>query len=232
MEALIIVIRAFFIYIGLSYLILVYMTLITIFSPLVIKTFDIFMIKRLAYTFFLFFIGLSCLSAQEEPVLTLDNQFGKMITDSETYKEFRVIKQTNLYRMKRSVKDSLNAVKATLATSLAKEKTQNEEIERLNGMLAETNENLETVSNSKNSIDFLGIQMTKTAYKTMMWSIMGGLLALLLYFIYSYTRSNASTTNTKNRLDKVMSEFEAYKKRTLDKEQQIMRRLQDELNRR
>lgn len=190
------------------------------------------MIKRLGHTFIFIFICFSCLNAQDEAKLTLDNQFGKMITDSETYKEFRVIKQTNLYRMKRSVKDSLNAVKATLATSIAKEKTQNDEINRLNGMLEETNGNLETVSNSKNSIDFLGIQMTKSAYKTMMWSIMAGLLALLLYFIYSYSRSNASTSQTKNRLDKVMSEFEAYKKRTLDKEQQIMRRLQDELNRR
>jgi len=190
------------------------------------------MITRVILSLTVIFISTSSIVAQTEPQLTLDGQFGKMITDSETYKEFRVIKSTNLYRMKRSVKDSLNAVKATLETSLAKEKTQNEEIERLNGILGETNENLQTVSNSKNSIDFLGIQMTKSAYKTMMWSIIGGLLALLLYFIYSFTRSNASTSQTKNRLDKVVSEFEAYKKRTLDKEQQIMRRLQDELNRR
>lgn len=190
------------------------------------------MFDRILFIFLISFVSFLSLNAQEDTKVTLDGQFGKMITDSETYKEFRVIKSTNLYRMKRSVKDSLNAVKQTLATSLAKEKTQNDEISRLNGLLEETNKNLDTVSNSKNSIEFLGIQMTKSAYKTLMWSIIGGLLALLFYFIFSFTRSNASTVQTKTRLDKIQSEFEAYKKRTLDKEQQIMRRLQDELNRR
>jgi len=175
-------------------------------------------------------IGLNAQEASQNA--TLDSQFSTMISDSESYKDYKVIKATRLYRIKKNVKDSINAVKATLAASLAKEKTQNDEIQKLNDELSQTNEDLDNVSNSKNSIEFLGIQMTKSAYKTLMWSIIAGLLATLLYFIYAFSKSNGLTVQTKARLDKIQSEFESYKKRTLDKEQQIMRRLQDEINKR
>lgn len=189
------------------------------------------MLKELNTILLLILCFSHVLIAQDaESTPALDSQFSSMITESETYNEFKVIKSTNLYRMKRSVKDSMNALKATLGESLTKENQQKDEIDRLNSLLNNTKTDLEEITTSKDSITFLGANFTKGTFKTIVWSIIGGLLALLLYFIYSYTRSKSLTVETKSKLDKIKSDFEAYKKRTLNKEQQIMRRLQDEIN--
>ena len=56
------------------------------------------------------------------------------------------------------------------------------------------------------------------------------LLALLLFFIYKFNSSNVLTKQAENTLGEVEDEFEQYRKKTLVKEQQLRRKLQDEIN--
>jgi hypothetical protein len=63
-----------------------------------------------------------------------------------------------------------------------------------------------------------------------MWSIIAGLFAFLLLFIYKFKGSNSSTREAKLRLDEVETEFEDHRRNALEREQKVRRQLQDELN--
>ncbi len=182
---------------------------------------------------FILFSAVSPAQTKESTALdsgTIKQQFDYIINESNSYKEYKVIEKPKLQKLKANVSDSLKQVQQQLVETKDRVKSQNEEVAALQADLDETNNNLTEVVNQRDSIEFFGKQMDKATYKTIMWSIIGGLLALLLFFIFSFWRSNAVTKETKEALQRTQEEFDGYKKRTLTKEQQIMRRLQDEIN--
>ncbi|GAL80099.1 hypothetical protein JCM19274_3669 [Algibacter lectus] len=75
-----------------------------------------------------------------------------------------------------------------------------------------------------------GLQMSKSSYNVLMWSIIGGLLAFLLFFIYKFNNSNAITRAAKKSLAETEEEFEEHRKTALEREQKVRRQLQDEIN--
>mgnify|MGYP000848115552 CR=1 FL=1 len=67
-------------------------------------------------------------------------------------------------------------------------------------------------------------------FKTIMLSIIGGLVLFLLFFISKFKQSISITKQTKSNLKEVEDEYEEHRKKALEREQKVMRRLQDELN--
>ncbi len=161
---------------------------------------------------------------------TIENQFDYVIEKSNKYQDYKVIKKTWLYTLKSNVSDSLKQVHNKLTITEQTVNKQNDQIASLNSGLKEINNNLKAVEEEKNSIDFFGNKIDKPTYKGIMWSIIGGLLACLLFFIFKFFRSNVTTRETKKLLLQTQDNFEAYKKRSLEREQKIKRELQDELN--
>ena len=72
--------------------------------------------------------------------------------------------------------------------------------------------------------------MTKASYNSLLWTIIFGLVALLLFFIFRFKSSNTITVQSKNLLNDTEKEFETYKAKALEREQKVRRELQDELN--
>ncbi len=58
------------------------------------------------------------------------------------------------------------------------------------------------------------------------------LAALLALFIFKFNQSNIITKQVKVRLQETEDEFDAHRKRALEREQKVMRKLQDEINKR
>jgi len=161
---------------------------------------------------------------------TIDNQFEYVIRKSNNYQEYKVVKKNWLYSLKAHTLDSLKAVHGQLASTEQIVANQAKEIEVLKTNLAETQNTLTTTNEEKDSMALFGMQMSKTGYNVLMWSIAAGLLATLLFFIFKFNNSNAITRNAKKQLAETEEEFEAHRKRALEREQKVMRRLQDELN--
>jgi hypothetical protein len=63
-----------------------------------------------------------------------------------------------------------------------------------------------------------------------MWSIIGALLALLIFFVYKFNNSNVVTKEAKLALAEMEEEFEEHRKVALEREQKVRRQLQDEIN--
>lgn len=161
---------------------------------------------------------------------TLDNQFEYVIRKSNNYQEYKVVKKNWLYAIKAHALDSLKAAHQQLANTKQVVANQSKEIEVLKTNLADTQSTLSATNEEKDSMSLFGIQMGKTGYNVLMWSIIAGLLATLLFFMYQFKNSNAITRNAKKMLAETEEEFEEHRKRALEREQKVMRRLQDELN--
>ena len=184
---------------------------------------------------FLLSISLSSAQVQTEEKLslnksTIDNQFEYVIRKSNRYQEYKVVKTTWLYALKAHTLDSLKAVKKQLADTKLLVDTQDKEIQVLKTNLTDTNSTLNQTNLEKDSMSLFGMLMSKTGYNVLLWSIIGGLLAFLLFFIYKFNNSNAVTKDAQLSLSETEEEFEEHRKRALEREQKVMRRLQDEIN--
>jgi len=161
---------------------------------------------------------------------TITEQFDYIITKSTRFKEFQLIRKTSILKVKQHTLDSLKNVEKQLATTKSEIPPLQQEITSLQADLQAVNKKIETVNLEKESINFLGALINKSLYQTIMWVIIAVLLSGLAFFVYSFKNSNSVTAKTKESLIKLEEDFEAFKKRSLEKEQKIMRKLQDEIN--
>lgn len=171
--------------------------------------------------------------AEEKATLSsgsIEGQFDYLYNKAGSYQEYKVIKKTSFYKIKANVLDSLKALKNDLKETKLVVLAQNSEIDNLKSNLKTTNDNLAAVTTEKDSIQFLGIAMTKGGYSALLWSVITGLVILLLVFIFRFKNSNAITKQANSLLAETDAEFENFKAKALEREQKVRRELQDEIN--
>ena len=182
------------------------------------------------------FICAISINAQEnEPKQTLDsgtieNQFDYLIKKSNRYQEYKVVKRAWLDRLKKAVDDSLNVVKKDLTNTKVTLSEKENEIVTLTNSLNTSKETVSNLNNEKDSINFFGMLISKPMYNTALWSIIIILLVALLFFIFKFNNSNIITREAKDKFSELEIEYENHRQRSLEREQQIRRKLQDEIN--
>ncbi len=164
----------------------------------------------------------------------IDNQFEYIYKKSGNYradgKKYEVVRTISLDKLRQNVLDTLSGYnkRATeLKTTISGHEAT---ISSLNKKLAETTNNLTSVTEEKDSMSFLGMLVSKITYNTILWTIIAGLLGLFLFFVYKFRRSNILTQEAKTSLNETEEEYEDHRRRALEREQKISRQLQDEIN--
>lgn len=181
-------------------------------------------------------ISFSSLFAQITPEapevidFSINGQFETLYKKSNNYQDYKVVKRTSILALKKNAVDSLNALKNTITQNQNLVDTQKKEIEVLNNNLEATKVSLANVTQEKDAINFFGAPLTKDTYKTIMWGIVFALLGLLLFFIYRFQASLKGTKEAVGNLSDLEKEFEDHRRRALEREQIINRKLQDEIN--
>ncbi|MEX2350206.1 MAG: hypothetical protein WD554_04950 [Flavobacteriaceae bacterium] len=161
---------------------------------------------------------------------TLESQFEDVYNSSNNYQEFKVVKRTDLNSLKKSALDSIAVYKNALVQMQGELESQQIELGLIKTNLDETNEKLANAEQRENDISFLGIQTSKSAYNGVVWTIIIALAVILFLFVYKFKNSNVVTRETKIKLDELEKEFELHRQRTLEREQQLNRKLLDEIN--
>jgi len=115
-------------------------------------------------------------------------------------------------------KANISALNATKNSELLKT-----EVESLNAQI-------EAISKDVDRISFLGMPLTKAGYNGFVWLLIAAISIGLLIFIFLFKKGHTVTSDALNDLDKVNAEFEAFRKKALVKEQETMRKLQNEIN--
>lgn len=189
--------------------------------------------KYLILVILLLFVSTNLLSQTNKKFIdsgSVENQFESLINNSNKYQDYKVVKHNWLLKLKSNVNDSLQVSKNEILNSTKIINSQKSIIDSLNIALAETKAEITNLKTQIESISFLGIEFEKGLFKTIMLSIIGGLMLLLLLFISKFKQSNSITKQTKDNLKEVEEEYEDHRKKALEREQKVMRRLQDELN--
>lgn len=165
---------------------------------------------------------------QTEQDNSIKEKFEQTIDEASRYQDFKVIKQSKLQELKKQtvsriegLKDSINLLEKQIVskdenTLVLEEQIKNKDLE------------LAQIDEEKNSISVFGIMLDKLTYNLILWSIIGMLLLALLIIIFKYRSNNEITKVSKTNLKLAEEELEIYKRRSLEKEQQLSRQLMDE----
>jgi len=186
----------------------------------------------------LIFLTTFSLQAQEEEAEeklslttgTIENQFEYIFQKSNNYQDYKVVKKNWLYVLRNNTLDSVKRVEEALLVSKNLSAEQEKKINELNSQLAESNNNLATVTEEKDSISFFGALINKPAYKGIMWGIIVALVLILGLFIYKFKNANIITQEANKSLSELELEYEEHRRKALEREQKARRQLQDEIN--
>jgi len=173
------------------------------------------------------------MNAQTDSIGTntpIQDEFSALIQESNNYQGYKVVDYDKLIELRNTTRNYITELKEEIVVQKNTVDQQNDEIQKLKSDLAATQEDFNRVSEEKDALVFLGMPFTKGAYKTMMWGIVGVLIALLLIIFFRYKSSHAATRDAQQKLNETEKEFDAYRTKALEKEQRLGRMLQDEKN--
>jgi CRISPR/Cas system CMR-associated protein Cmr5 small subunit len=161
---------------------------------------------------------------------TVAEQLDYVESESNDFQEYKVIKKAWFTKLQTNINDSIARHKA--ATLAIAEQLKVEQLEKKDVLanLSLTRDTLADVRAAQSSMRWIGIPMEKTAYRTIMWSLvlLFGLIAVVAFV--RFKASNSKTKMAQADLEKVQEEFEEHRKAALLREQKLRRELQDEIN--
>jgi hypothetical protein len=130
------------------------------------------------------------------------------------YENFRAIHEDIFQKMKNNAIDSLTKAKSSITGYIGFIGSLNVRIDSLNNILNATKENLKKLTTTKNSISVIGMEVDKTSYNSIMWTIMAVLAFLLAIGYLAFKRFRTITLNTKKELKELREEFEGYRQKS------------------
>lgn len=172
---------------------------------------------------------------QSERVAILDRgpieaQFNEVITKSSRYQDFKVVKETWLNTLRSHVNDTIANLKRQLNDARKLTATHQGKVDSLNNQLSSVNTELTQVHGEKDSMKFLFFSVGKDTYNRIVWTFVGILIIALLVFILLFKRSSSIINQAKADLEEKKQEFDAFRKRALERESQLSRNYLNELN--
>jgi len=186
--------------------------------------------KSVVFPVVLFVFGLMNAQDTLEKPTPLATLFDSIYTISNSYDRYKIIKKVYFQDLKRQSLDSVENYKQQLIEkeSLLKLETQN--FETLKAQADLTQIALNQSLQKENSITLFGAAISKKNYNLILWSIVLLLLLGLCYYIYKFNNNKHLTKKAQNSLTEIEQELTAYRKRSLENEQKLRRKLQDEIN--
>lgn len=161
---------------------------------------------------------------------TIENQFDYLIKKSYKYKDYKNVKLWWLERLQKAVDDSLKVNKKEISNLKNVLIEKDKEINTLSTNLETSKTDVVQLNTEKDSIRIIGMLIAKPLYNSILWSIIAVLLGLLLIYIFRFNRSNTITVGANAKFDELETEYENHRQRSLEREQQLRRKLQDEIN--
>lgn len=138
------------------------------------------------------------------------------------YNDYRAIREDIFQKMKRNAVDSVSRTRREIIGLNEELEKSGEEIEALNSDLQKVKEERDEAIRTKDSLSFLGIQMNKTIYNTIMWIIVMGLAVLAAILFLLFKRSHVVTLQTRKELANTRDEYESYRKKAREKYEKLV----------
>jgi hypothetical protein len=169
--------------------------------------------------------------AIEDKELGLQERYQVMKAGSQTYENYKVIRENILDGFWKITLDSVRDIKKTLAASNAEIGSLKIEIQSLKDSIKTQQASVEDILFDSTHINVLGIPFSKSVFIVIVASIIGALI-FLVATVFARMKYLNSLANEKALIaTSITNEFEEYKKKALDKQTKLSRELQNERNR-
>lgn len=168
--------------------------------------------------------------ALEKDAKTLSQRYMVMKDKSETFNEYKVIKEYILDGMWKITKDSMNQVRADLAEARKEIETLNLNLKAAAAAVQQKEDSMAEVEFASTHISVLGIDFSKTFFIGLVGFVMLGML-LLVGMVTGRLKMIYQSLKEKMEMENLISkEFENYKRKALEKQMKLSRELQNERN--
>lgn len=162
--------------------------------------------------------------------LDLPTQFQQMVDESNRYQRFKVVPSNWLAAYKVNLTDSLAARTARAGELQSTIDRLEDEVANQSEQIAERDATIVQLNEEKDGISFLGANLSKGVYNTMVWGLVAALLAGLLFFLARGRYAVSVSRELESNNAELTAELEKSKRRRLEMEQDLRRKLQDERN--
>jgi hypothetical protein len=161
---------------------------------------------------------------------TLNERFDIMKDKAESYTDYKVIKNTILDGVWKISMDSLAKVKSDLRAANSTISKLNGEIQGAVDKVKEAEASLEQSAYERTHMTVLGIPVAKSVFVTTALIVVGALIIALLTVLSTFNMLRRSNREKELTIHGIMSEFDSFRKKALEKEVKISRELQSERN--
>ena len=161
---------------------------------------------------------------------TLRERYLIMKSKSQSYGEYKVIKESTLDGVWKINQDSLVAKKESLAKANGNIRDLQGQLKEKIATLSEKEKSMAAISHESTHIQVIGMDMLKSTFITVMAVTIAALLLLLVLVIGRMKLQSNSLSERNLAVSALTSEFEDYKHRAMDKQTKLSRELQDERN--
>ena len=153
-----------------------------------------------------------------------------LINKSNSYKGYKVVKKEKFYKLRKNVSDSIAVLEDNIVQKLLKLKNKFLISTLLTAELATTKKELIISKEKENGIYVLGVLTDKSTYSFMAFSLLGLLTLIIIVLFIKYKSGFDIIKTTKIKLRETDDELDNLRQRSLGREQQLRRKLQDEIN--
>jgi hypothetical protein len=142
----------------------------------------------------------------------LNEQFNYLDEHTKIYEDYRAIREDMFQLVKANVSDTLASLYNKMKGVNKTTSVLNQTIDTLRKNLASTQTRLDEMTKTKDSISIIGMEVNKSAYNRIMWTILAGMVAALLIGFFVFKRNLTATENTNKEFQELKTEFETYRK--------------------
>jgi len=178
-------------------------------------------------------ILLTTISFSQETVVedtSINGQFETLLRISTNYKRYKVINKEKISELRQNVLDTIKDSQNLVAKQNALLAAEKQKIESSQNVLNKTQLDLSASLLREDSIFLFGAALSKINYSIILWTLILSLVGVLIYIILKLLKNNILTKEAKQNLLIVEKELAQYTKNSIEREQKLRRKLQDEIN--
>jgi len=160
---------------------------------------------------------------------TLKQQLDYLNEKTRIYNGFRAVRDDMFLKILTNSNDSLVAAKRDIIQLQVQLQELSDSIGELQADLKNTNDKLDQAIKNRDRLKFVGIPVHKSLYNLIMWIVIAALAFLSVILFLSAKRNFSASRHLKNDLEEVKEEFEAYRKQSRERQEQLVVKHHNEL---
>jgi hypothetical protein len=168
--------------------------------------------------------------AVEDKNLNLDERFLEMKAGSQTFKDYKVIKESILDKVWKITADSIRIKEKEIAEAKSQNMRLSEELESTRNSMQVQQASMNDIIYDSTHISVMGIPFSKGLFLLLTAAVVGALIFALSVFFGRMKILNGLVREKGLIADSIAHELEDFKKKSMEKQTKLSRELQNERN--